>query len=187
MPKSKQGRQRRTSTTIQERTWPFNPAKHTRHIPDLDAQRKQLVTIIDHHGFDWQVFAVAASGFFTDSYNLFAGNVILPCLAYVYWPGEHAATREIAINALTLAGSVLGQLLFGYLADRYGRQRLYGVELVIVIFSTIGLAQASRGIKNGDRMSMSVEAWLMTWRFVMGIGIGMDISAFDQYAYADRV
>jgi PHS family inorganic phosphate transporter-like MFS transporter len=91
------------------------------------------------------VWAVAATGFFTDSYNLFASNIILPCLAFVYWGSEHEANIEITTNALTLAGSVVGQLIFGFLADKYGRQRLYGVELMIVIFSTIGLvSQAQR-------------------------------------------
>jgi PHS family inorganic phosphate transporter-like MFS transporter len=174
----KPARQRRASTTIQERAWPFDPTKYTTHIPNIDGQRRQLVSIIDDHGFNWQVFAVAASGFFTDSYNLFASNVILPALAFVYWPCEHEANTEITINALTLAGSAFGQVIFGFLADKYGRQRLYGVELFIVIFSTIGLAQCSRGIlyTNADgstTTSMSVEAWLMAWRFVMGIGIGM--------------
>lgn len=159
---------------LQERAWPFDPSRFTGHIPTIDGQRKQLVSIIDEHGFNWRVWAVAATGFFTDSYNLFASNIILPCLAFVYWGSEHEANIEITINALTLAGSCVGQVLFGFLADKYGRQRLYGVELMIVIFSTIGLAQSSVGWMNHsqDRSSMQAHSWIMAWRFVMGIGIG---------------
>jgi PHS family inorganic phosphate transporter-like MFS transporter len=63
-------------------------------------------------------------------------------------------------------------------ADEAQRQRLYGVELFIVIFSTIGLAQCSRGIlhTNPDgttETSMSIQSWLMAWRFCMGVGIGI--------------
>jgi MFS transporter, PHS family, inorganic phosphate transporter len=70
----------------------------------------------------------------------------------------------------------VGQLLFGFLADKIGRQRLYGAELVIVIFATLGLAQSSYGyVTNSDgelEKSMSLVGWLAVWRFFMGIGIG---------------
>jgi MFS transporter, PHS family, inorganic phosphate transporter len=120
------------------------------------------------HGFNWLVYEVAASGFFTDSYNLFATNVILPSLAYVYWPEAYSTWRETLINCMTLAGSLVGQLAFGYLADRFGRTRLYGSELVIVVISTIGVTASSTGFDD----SMSILVWLVAWRFVMGIGIG---------------
>ena len=122
------------------------------------------------HGFNWLVFTVAASGFFTDSYNLFATNVTLPSLEYVYWPEEYSTWRETLVNCMTLGGSVIGQLLFGYLADRLGRTKLYGVELLIVIFSTIGLSASSTGFGN----SMSMLSWLVACRFIMGIGIGAE-------------
>ena len=100
-------------------------------------------------------------------------------LAYVY---EEAIGRsqnmEITLNLVTLAGSVLGQLCFGYLADRYGRRALYGVELIIVIFSTIGISQAATGFTYstpaGPSSSMSVLGWLAAWRFAMGVGIGAE-------------
>jgi PHS family inorganic phosphate transporter-like MFS transporter len=123
----------------------------------------------DHGGFNLRVWAVAASGFFTDSYNLFATNVILPSIAFVYWTEDTHAWRETVINAMTLVGSIVGQLLFGYLADRFGRTRLYGVELAIVVFSTIGVASCSSGFND-----MSVLGWICVWRFVMGVGIGAE-------------
>lgn len=95
--------------------------------------------LVDDITANSNLLSVAATGFFTDSYNLFASNIILPCLAFVYWGSEHEANIEITTNALTLAGSTIGQLIFGFLADKYGRQQLYGVELMIVIMSTIGL------------------------------------------------
>lgn len=113
---------------------------------------------------------VAASGFLTDSYNLFATNVILPSLGYVYWPGVTDSKPELKINGATLGGSVIGMLLFGYLADRYGRRKLYGIELIIVIFGTIGVVQASAGYDG----SMDIMGWLIFWRFFMGVGIGAE-------------
>ncbi len=91
---------------------------------------------------------------------------MLPALLFVYWTDESSTLPATWINIITLLGSFLGQILFGFLADRFGRKRLYGLELVIVIFSTIGVAQSSSGV-NG---SMSVLGWLLTWRFFMGLG-----------------
>lgn len=85
-----------------------------------DQKRIFIRRAIDLHGFRWLVFEVAASGFFTDSYNLFATNVILPSLEFLYWPDVcyDEQWRETLINCATLGGSLLGQLIFGYLADR---------------------------------------------------------------------
>jgi len=114
------------------------------------------------------VFFVASAGFFTESYNLFTTNVILPFLADIYWPEETTSINETKINLVTLTGSIVGQLLFGYLADRFGRRKLYGVELIFVIFGTLGLVQCSTGFGN----SMSITGWLVFWRFFIGVGIG---------------
>lgn len=62
---------------------------------------------------------------------------------------------------------MVGQLVFGVLADVRGRTSLYGVELIIVIFSTIGVASCSPGISN----NMSMLGWLTVWRTVMGVGV----------------
>lgn len=97
-------------------------------------------------------------------YNLFSTNVILASVAFVYWPhGE--SWPGLIINFFTLFGSVVGQLLFGFLADYYGRTRLYGIELVLVIVSTIGVATSSKGYD--DLSFIALFTW---WRFVMGIG-----------------
>lgn len=100
-----------------------------------------------------------------DRYNLFSTNVILASIAFVYWP-DGKDWPGLLINFFTLFGSVVGQLLFGYLADRYGRTRLYGIELVLVIVSTIGVATSSHGYN--DLSFLGLFVW---WRFVMGIGL----------------
>lgn len=83
----------------------------------------------------------------------------------------------MSVNITTLSGSICGQVLFGILADMFGRTRLYGWELVIVIFATIGVAQSSFGVPSASLKlkdySMSITASLLVWRFIMGIGIGL--------------
>jgi PHS family inorganic phosphate transporter-like MFS transporter len=62
-------------------------------------------------------------------------------------------------------------ILFGYLADRIGRAKLYGVELMIVIAATLGLTQVSEGYNNA---SMEIYPWIIFWRTVLGVGIGAE-------------
>lgn len=94
----------------------------------------------------------------------------MPSLAYIYWPDATSRRRELVINIVTLLGSLIGQLLFGYLADRLDRRKLYALELVTVIFGTLGMAQASTGVYN----NMSILSWILFYRFVLGIGIGAE-------------
>ncbi|KAL7930874.1 major facilitator superfamily domain-containing protein [Trichoderma chlorosporum] len=130
--------------------------------------RHQLRYELDLNSWNLRIWGVAASGFLTDSYNLFSTNVILASVAFVYWPHGGDWT-SLLINFFTLLGSIVGQVLFGYLADRFGRTRLYGIELVLVIVSTIGVATSSHGY--GDMSFLGLFIW---WRFVMGIGIGAE-------------
>jgi PHS family inorganic phosphate transporter-like MFS transporter len=161
---------------LSKRRFWINPLPTTSHLTALAQRRIQLTKVLDSYGFNWQVWAVAASGFFTDSYNLFATNVILPALAYVYWPNDSRFDHETAINAVSLAGSLIGQILFGILADLYGRQKLYGVELIVVIVATLGVAQSSAGVAwpDSSHTSMSIFGWLLGWRLAMGCGIGAE-------------
>jgi PHS family inorganic phosphate transporter-like MFS transporter len=92
-------------------------------------------------------------------------------LAYVYWPDKTDNNHSLAINQVTLGGSIIGMLVFGHLADRWGRKRLYGLELVIVIVATLGLTQASAGY---NQKSMKVYPWIIFWRGLLGIGIGAE-------------
>ena len=97
-------------------------------------------------------------------------NVILPATAFIYWNKEIDTSRETLINCITLAGSIVGQLGFGYLGDRVGRTRLYGIELVVVIFSTIAIGSGSTGYHG----TLSFVGWLAAWRFMLGVGIGAE-------------
>lgn len=90
--------------------------------------------------------------------------------AYVYWTDDVASPQLANINIATLAGAVLGMTLFGFLADKNGRKKMYGVELVLLITSTLGVAMASTGSHN----SMNIFAWLVWWRLNVGISVGAD-------------
>jgi PHS family inorganic phosphate transporter-like MFS transporter len=91
-------------------------------------------------------------------------------IAYVYWKNEVSSLKETSINIATLAGTLFGQVLFGVLADKNGRKKMYGIELVVIIAATLGVATCSTGAD----YSMNVFAWLIWWRIVVGIGVGAD-------------
>lgn len=93
-------------------------------------------------------------------------------LGYVYWPSEKAgsvpaipASVKTAMMCSTLAGTMIGQIGFGFAADVLGRRKMYGLELVIIIIGTMLLLMSS----SGERNSMNVAGWLITWRAVMGL------------------
>jgi len=139
---------------------------------DFDEIRKLVLSIVERSHLSIRILLVAASGFFTGAYTIFSTNVITKALEYVYWSKEPdpSGHRNLGINIATLVGTCVGMVLFGYLADCFGRKRLYGVELVIVISATLGLTQASAGYRN----SMNIYYWIVFWRIVLGIGVGAE-------------
>ncbi|PGH04107.1 hypothetical protein AJ80_08569 [Polytolypa hystricis UAMH7299] len=149
---------------VKNRTVNFN------HIPDFELRRRRVFDELDATHFQSLVVFVAGIGFFTDGYDIFAVGMIIPMLAHVYWDGHMPSGLETAMRSSTLIGTIVGQFAFGVLADIYGRRRMYGFELLIVIVATIGVAMAADGASD----SMSLVGWLVSWRFIMGVGIGGD-------------
>lgn len=91
-------------------------------------------------------------------------------ISYVYWKDDVSSFRLSHINIATLAGTILGMVLFGFLADKYGRKKLYGAELVLLITATLGVVMSS----TGEQGSMNIFGWLVWWRICVGIGVGAD-------------
>jgi MFS transporter, PHS family, inorganic phosphate transporter len=106
--------------------------------------------------------------------QLFAINVITGMLGIVYWqnatnnPGNIPSSSDTALKVATSSGTVIGQLAFGMLADVVGRKKMYGLELIIIIFATLAQSVTS------DSVSMSVVGLLIFWRVIMGLGIRGD-------------
>jgi PHS family inorganic phosphate transporter-like MFS transporter len=124
---------------------------------------------------------VAGIGFFTDSYDIFAINLVTATLGMVYWQGSPingsnyggnngSVPQNVttAIKAATSGGAVVGQLGFGWLADMIGRRKMYGVELAIIILATLGQSLSA------PSSAVTMTGLIIFWRVVMGIGIGGD-------------
>jgi MFS transporter, PHS family, inorganic phosphate transporter len=95
-------------------------------------------------------------------------------LSFVYWPTVVGPAREEVINIATLAGCIFGMILFGLLGDIYGRRKMYGIELILLIVGTVGVLMSSNGFATGDGLqgSMDIQSWLVFFRFVSGVGLG---------------
>ncbi|KAJ5724704.1 hypothetical protein N7493_006432 [Penicillium malachiteum] len=152
------------------RLYKTDRARDFDHEQDRYVRMQQIYETIDRQGYQWIVVLVAGLGFFLDGYTLFATNMALPMISYVYWKEDTSSIRLTCINMATLAGTLLGMVLFGFLADKNGRKKMYGVELVLLITSTLGVVMSSEG-KDG---SMNVFTWLIWWRVCVGIGVGAD-------------
>lgn len=152
------------------RLYKTDRARDFDHEQDRNVRARQIYETIDRQRFQWVVVLVAGVGFFLDGYTLFASNVVLPMISYVYWQDDLSTHRNSQINMATLGGTMLGQLVFGFLADKYGRKKMYGVELILLIAATLGVVMSSEGADS----SMSVFGWLIWWRIVVGIGVGAD-------------
>jgi PHS family inorganic phosphate transporter-like MFS transporter len=99
---------------------------------------------------------------------LFAINLTVIMLGMVYWQDEinqgvmpHNA--DTAIKVATSAGAIFGQWIFGYLGDRLGRKRMYGVELMIIIASTLAQSLC------GESSTLSIVGVLIFYRVVSGL------------------
>ena len=126
---------------------------------------------------DAQLYAVAGVGFFLDSYDLFIINLVSPIWEYEYWGGLTPSHRHHyppllrgLVNSSANMGNIVGQLLFGYFGDIFGRRWVYGNELLI---GSVGLIFCI-SLPNSITPSRSKMIWIFCWRIVLGIGIGGD-------------
>ena len=76
--------------------------------------------------------------------------------------------RYMSYTLLTIP--LVGQVVFGFLTDKFGRARFYGLELIVTIIGTIGILYSRTStVYNTD--SISPMPWLAVWSIVMNLGI----------------
>ncbi|KAL6650429.1 hypothetical protein ACP70R_009354 [Stipagrostis hirtigluma subsp. patula] len=141
----------------------------------LDVARTQL--------YHFTAIVIAGMGFFTDAYDLFSISLVADLLGHIYYGGELPRRVSAAINSIALCGAVLGQLVFGWLGDKMGRKRIYGVTLALMV----GCSLAS-GLSFSKRKGKNVVTVLCFFRFWLGVCIGGDypLSATIMAEYANK-
>ncbi|KAL2236429.1 inorganic phosphate transporter 1-4 [Sesamum indicum] len=152
----------------------------------------KVLSALDVAKTQWYHFTaivIAGMGFFTDAYDLFCISLVTKMLGRIYYhvdgspkPGSLPPNVSAAVNGVALCGTLAGQLFFGWLGDKLGRKKVYGVTLMLMCICSI-----ASGLSFG-RDAKSVMATLCFFRFWLGFGIGGDypLSATIMSEYANK-
>ncbi|KAI9398791.1 hypothetical protein POPTR_002G005500v4 [Populus trichocarpa] len=139
--------------------------------------------------YHFKAIIIAGMGLFTDAYDLFCIPPIMKLLGRVYYedkPGQdkYQIPRIVLATMLgtALLGTVIGQLVFGRLGDRMGRRHVYGISLILMVFSSIGCGFSFCRTKTCVLVSLGI------FRFFLGLGIGGDypLSATIMSEFANK-
>jgi PHS family inorganic phosphate transporter-like MFS transporter len=156
--------------------------------------REQLgvLSALDAAKVQWYHFTaiiVAGMGFFTDAYDLFCIPNVTKLLGRIYYthpnspkPGTLPPNVSAAVNGVALCGTLAGQLFFGWLGDKMGRKKVYGLTLALMVFSSL-----ASGLSFGHSAKGTIST-LCFFRFWLGFGIGGDypLSATIMSEYANK-
>ncbi|KAF6150980.1 hypothetical protein GIB67_026901 [Kingdonia uniflora] len=155
-------------------------------------EQLEVLNALDLAKTQWYHFTaivIAGMGFFTDAYDLFCISLVTKLLGRIYYhvdghpkPGTLPPNVAAAVNGVALVGTLVGQLFFGWLGDKMGRKRVYGMTLMIMVICSV-----ASGLSFG-KSAKSVIATLCFFRFWLGFGIGGDypLSATIMSEYANK-
>ncbi|KAL0388422.1 UNVERIFIED_CONTAM: Inorganic phosphate transporter 1-4 [Sesamum radiatum] len=155
-------------------------------------EQLQVLNALDVAKTQWYHFTaivIAGMGFFTDAYDLFCISLVTKLLGRIYYhhdgalkPGTLPPNVSAAVNGVAFCGTLAGQLFFGWLGDKLGRKKVYGMTLMLMVICSI-----ASGLSFGDRPK-AVMATLCFFRFWLGFGIGGDypLSATIMSEYANK-
>src|SRR5699024_3750837 len=107
--------------------------------------------------YQWQTLWASGVGYMLDGLDLMVLSFTLPLII----SGLSLNTVEGgALSTITMLGAVLGGIIFGILADKYGRVKIF--SLTVIIFSMFtGLT------------AFSIGFWdFSIYRFLAGLGLG---------------
>ncbi|KAJ4952693.1 hypothetical protein NE237_029525 [Protea cynaroides] len=158
----------------------------------MGKEQLQVLNVLDTVKTQWYHFRaiiVAGMGFFTDAYDLFYISLVTKLLGRIYYhvegsskPGTLPPNVASTVNGVALCGTLAGQLFFGWLGDKLGRKRVYGVTLMLMCFASIAC-----GLSFGSNPK-AVMITLCFFRFWLGFGIGGDypLSATIMSEYSNK-
>ncbi|WJX12379.1 phosphate transporter [Trifolium repens] len=92
--------------------------------------------------YHFTAIVIAGMGFFTDAYDLFCISLVTKLLGRIYYtdytkpkPGVLPPGVQAAVTGVALVGTLTGQLFFGWLGDKLGRKKVYGITLMLMVLA----------------------------------------------------
>jgi MFS transporter, PHS family, inorganic phosphate transporter len=146
-----------------------SPAQDPEVSREMLAQMDEAATSKQH----WKILITSGMGFFTDAYDLFIIGVVATMVTNEW---HITSSQKSLLSSLALLTSAVGAVFFGRIADKLGRRKIYGYEVLVLAVGAIATAFAP-----------SIW-WLIALRGILGFGIGGDypVSATIMSEYAAR-
>lgn len=113
----------------------------------MAGEQLQVLNALDVAKTQWYHFTaiiIAGMGFFTDAYDLFCISLVTKLLGRIYYhvdgmekPGSLPPNVSAAVNGVAFCGTLAGQLFFGWLGDKLGRKKVYGMTLMLMVICSV--------------------------------------------------
>ena len=115
----------------------------------------------------WPAMACGA-GLFSDGYLQSVIGPVNTMLSTIY-PIKYAKSSAVSnVTSIAFAGTVVGQLVFGYTSDAWSRKwTLLVSTIILIVFAALGAGSYGAG-----GSVSGLFAALTAYRFLLGIGIG---------------
>jgi putative MFS transporter len=122
----------------------------------------------------WRLVVLLSLGGCFEFYDLFLTAYLSPSLesAGIFRKGAaglFGLSDQAAFASVTFAGLFLGTIAFAQVADKFGRRAIFTASLLWYSAMTLGMAMQSSALA------------LDVWRFLAGIGIGVELVTIDSY------
>ena len=122
----------------------------------------------------WRLIVLLSLGAFFEMYDLFQTAYVSPGLISsgifrVGAKGLFGLSDQATFAAATFAGLFVGTILFGSVADKFGRRTIFTYSM---LWYTV--ANVAMGVQHSY---VGVDLW----RFISGLGIGVEIVTIDAY------
>jgi len=153
--------------------WPPDAASRSQASAPPGQSVSRLLDEAPISRFHRRTVLVSGMGFFTDAYDLFVIGTVAAILT-TQW---HLSTLQTSwVTGAAILGAFVGAMVFGRIADVFGRKTVYFTVAVIMVLGALASALAP-----GFYV-------LVVARFVLGLGIGGDypVSAVLMSEYSNR-
>jgi MFS family permease len=149
--------------TLRRRRGPDIELSSDSEATDKKKDKVQMKTL-------WPAFCSGA-GLFSDGYVNNSIGTVSTCLKSIYGDAYSKSNAISNVSSIAFAGTVVGQLVFGYISDNIARKGGMLSANIMLIFFTL-LCTVGTWERNGDPTSLFTA--LTVFRFFLGIGIGAE-------------